>query len=336
MKRYLLGETPGIDSWQMEDVPAPVLGAGEVRVEMRAWSLNHRDLMVAEGTYGGKRQPGLVPLSDGSGVVAEVGSGVTELQVGDRVATCFFRDWHEGDLTALKAKAARGGAIDGILSEQIVAPANSLVKAPSNLSFAEAATLPCAALTAWNALFDASQLKAGETVLVQGTGGVSIFALQLAKVAGARVIVTSSSDAKLSHAADLGADEGINYRDNPDWERAAFDLTRGIGVDLVLEVGGTDTLPRSMKAVRHAGRISIIGVLTGGQVQFPVGYVFSKNIRMTGIYVGSRSQFMAMNRAIEQADLHPVIDREFAFASAPLALKYMQAAEHVGKIVIVR
>jgi len=336
MKRYVLGEAAGIDSWRLEEAGEPTVGPGEVRVDMRAWSLNYRDLMVAEGTYGGKRQPGLVPLSDGAGVVVEVGSQVTDLKAGDEVATCFFRDWQEGDLNAAKGKSARGGAIDGILSERIVAPANSLAKIPSNLSLPEAATLPCAAVTAWNALFDASDLRAGETVLVQGTGGVSIFALQLAKAAGARVIVTSSSDAKLAHASDLGADEGINYRENPDWERAAFELTGDVGVDVILEVGGTDTLPRSLKAIRPAGRIAVIGVLTGGLVQFPIGYLFSKNARMTGIYVGSRAQFLAMNRAIETSDIHPVIDREFSFDNAAQALRYMQSGEHVGKIVIVR
>lgn len=336
MKRYVLGEEPGIDSWTLEEAGEPTVGPGEVRLDMRAWSLNYRDLMVAEGTYGGKRQPGLVPLSDGSGVVVEVGSQVADLKVGDKVATCFFRDWQEGELTAAKAKSARGGSIDGVLSERIVTPANSLVKIPANLSFAEAATLPCAAVTAWNALFDASDLKPGETVLVQGTGGVSIFALQLAKAAGARVIVTSSSTAKLEHAADLGADEGINYRENPDWDKAAFEMTGGIGVDVILEVGGTDTLPRSLRSIRHTGRIAVIGVLTGGLVQFPIGYLFSKNARMMGIYVGSREQFMAMNKAIETSDIHPVIDREFCFEDASDALKFMQTGEHVGKIVIVK
>jgi len=336
MKRYVLGAESGIDSWKLEEAGEPTVGSGEVRVDMRAWSLNYRDLMVAEGTYGGKRQPGLIPLSDGSGVVVEVGAHVTDLKVGDEVATCFFRDWQEGELTAAKAKSARGGVIDGVLSERIVAPANSLVKIPANLSFAEAAALPCAAVTAWNALFDASDLKPGETVLVQGTGGVSIFALQLAKAAGARVIVTSSSTGKLEHAADLGADEGINYRENPDWDKAAFELTGGIGVDVILEVGGTDTLPRSLRAIRHTGNIAVIGVLTGGLVQFPSGYLFSKNARMTGIYVGSRQQFIAMNKAIEISDIHPVIDREFCFEDAVDAVKYMQAAEHVGKIVIVK
>lgn len=336
MKRYVLGETPGVDSWQAEIVNDAPLGPKDVRVDMRAWSLNYRDLMVAEGTYGGRRLAGLVPLSDGAGEVIEIGSEVSRFKVGDNIATCFFRDWHEGDLTPAKGKTARGGGIDGVLAERMVFGEESIVRAPENLSNCEAATLPCAGLTAWHALYDAHRLQPGQTVLVQGTGGVSTFALQFAKAGGARVIVTSSSNDKLSHAEDLGADERINYNETPDWERAAFELTGGAGVDMIVEVGGSDTLPRSLRAVRYGGTVAVIGVLSGGQVQFPVGFLFSKNVQMKGIYVGSRTQFEAMNRAIEVNDIHPVVDREFGFDDAVDALRFLQKGEHVGKVVIVR
>jgi NADPH:quinone reductase-like Zn-dependent oxidoreductase len=301
---------------------------------MRAWSLNYRDLMVAKGTYGGKSPEGLVPLSDGAGEVVEVGQGVTRFKIGDSVASCFFRDWIEGPLTPAKAKSARGGAIDGVLAERVVMPAESLVRAPSNLSHEQTATLPCAGLTAWNALFDTFGVDPSHHVLLHGTGGVSIFSLQFAKAAGARVLITSSSDEKLDRARALGADATANYREAPDWDRKAYEWTAGRGVDLVVEVGGANTLPKSLRAIGYGGHIVVIGVLTGGASEFPLPYLFSKNARMTGIYVGSRERFEAMNRAIEATEMEPVINRTFPFESAPEALRHLESGSHFGKIVI--
>ena len=336
MRRYVLGEAAGLDSWKLENVSDGPVGAGEVRVEMRAWSLNYRDLLVAKGTYGGKYQPGLVPLSDGAGEVAEVGVGVTRFRVGDRVTNCFFRDWIEGPLSASKGKSAFGGTVSGVLAERVVLPESALVHAPERMSLEEASTLPCAGLTAWNALFDTGELRPGQTVLVQGTGGVSIFALQFAKAAGARVLITSSSDAKLGLVHELGADAGVNYQKQPDWDRFAFDQTGGQGVDLVIEVGGSDTLGRSLRAIRYGGKIVVIGVLSGGIAEMPLGYLFSKNAQMIGIYVGSRIQFEAMNRSLDISGISPMIDRTFRFEDAPSALRHLESGSHLGKIVISR
>jgi len=336
MRRYVLGDKPGVDTWKLENVTDAPLGPGEVRIEMRAWSLNYRDLLVAKGEYGGKFVPGLVPLSDGAGEIVEVGAGVTRFKVGDRVASCFFRDWVEGPLTAAKGKSALGGAIDGVLAERVVLPETGVVKAPEGLSHEETATLPCAGLTAWNALFDTGNLQPGQTLLVQGTGGVSIFALQFAKAAGAKVIVTSSSDAKLGLAHEMGADEGVNYMVQPDWDRFAFEKSGGVGVDVVIEVGGSDTLSRSLRAVKHGGKVVAIGVLSGGVAELSIGFLLTKNIQLTGIYVGNRTQFEAMNRAITIAGISPVVDKVFRFDDAVNALRHLEGASHLGKIVIAR
>lgn len=336
MRKYVLSEAAGIEGWDLVQAEPSALGPYDVRVDLRAWSLNYRDMMITEGTYGGQRLPGLVPLSDGAGEVVEVGSAVTQFKPGDRVASCFFRDWIDGPLTPEKAKSALGGAVDGVLAEEVVLPETSWVRAPNGFSHVEAATLPCAGLTAWHALFDVARLQPGQTVLVQGTGGVSMFALQCAKAAGAKVIVTSSSDEKLAKAFERGADQGINYRANPDWEREAFELTGREGVDVVIEVGGADTLPRSLKALRYGGNVVVIGVLSGVTVQFPVGFLFSRNAHVTGIYVGSRTQFQSMVRGIEASGIHPVIDREFGFDDAKSALQHLKSGQHMGKVAIVR
>lgn len=336
MRRYVLGDTPGAGAWRLENVPDSPLGTGEVRVEMRAWSLNARDLLVATGDYGGKHQPGLIPLSDGAGEVSQIGTGVTRFKPGDRVVNCFFRDWVEGPLTPAKGKTSFGGAVPGVLAERVVLPESALVAIPDGLSFEEASTLPCAGVTAWNALFDTGGLMPGQTVLVQGTGGVSIFALQFAKAAGCRVLITSSSDAKLGLAHELGADAGVNYVKQADWDRFAFEQTGGEGVELVLEVGGTDTVGRSLRAVRYGGKIVVIGVLSGRVAEVPLGYLFTKNVQMIGIYVGSRRQFEAMSRFIELNSISPVVDRVFRFEEAPAALRHLESAAHMGKIVIAR
>jgi NADPH:quinone reductase-like Zn-dependent oxidoreductase len=300
---------------------------------MRAWSLNYRDILVCSGRYG-RTKPGLVPLSDGAGEVVEVGADVAGLSVGDRVAGTFFTGWQDGLLTPEKAKTARGGAIDGLLAESVVGPENSWVKVPESYSFEEAATLPCAALTAWTSLFEHARLVPGQTVLLQGTGGVSIFGLQIAKAAGLRAIVTSSSDEKLERARTMGADALVNYTKQPDWDKAALEITDGEGVDAVLEVGGAGTLARSLKASRYGGTVCIIGVLAGIDASLSIGQVQAKNLTLRGVYVGSRVDFQRMNAFLADAAFKPVIDRTFAFEEAKAAIEGMAEGKHFGKIVV--
>ena len=332
MRAYRIHQASGPDSLQLDDVPEPQAGPGQVVVRVRAASLNYRDLLVIKGEYARNLPLPLVPLSDGAGEVAEVGPGVTRFQPGDRVAGCFFSKWEAGPIDETATKSALGGAVDGMLAERVALPESGLVRVPDHLTDDEAATLPCAALTAWHALMEGGGLKAGQTVLVQGTGGVSLFALQFARLAGARVIATSSSDAKLARARDLGASDGINYQTTPDWDVAVRNLTEGQGVDHVVEVGGAGTLPRSMKAVKLGGHIALIGVLTGGEID-PRPLLF-KNIRLQGIYVGSRVMFESMNRAIALHKLRPVVDRVFPFEQAVDAYKHLESGAHFGKVVI--
>jgi NADPH:quinone reductase-like Zn-dependent oxidoreductase len=273
-------------------------------------------------------------MSDGAGEVVAVGEGVTRVKVGDRVAGIFFQDWIAGALTKEKMNSALGGAINGLLTEYAVLSQDGLVLLPDHLSYEEGATLPCAAVTAWHALVTKGSVTAGETVLVLGTGGVSIFALQFAKLHGARVIVTSSSDAKLERAKELGASEVINYKSTPNWEERVYELTARNGVDHVVEVGGAGTLEKSIRAVRVGGRISLIGVLTGGAGEVNPMPVLMKSLTVQGIYVGSREMFEAMNQAIALHQLKPVIDRIFPLTEAQEAYRYMKSAAHFGKIVI--
>jgi NADPH:quinone reductase-like Zn-dependent oxidoreductase len=313
--------------------PAP-LGDRQVAVAIKAVSLNFRDLLVSQNTYFSPIPDGLVPCSDGAGEVVAVGKDVRGLQVGDRVAGLFFPNWQSGPGEVENIAGALGAEIGGVLTEQFVIEESGLIKLPDSLSYAEAATLPCAALTAWNSLFEAGDLKPGQTVLLLGTGGVSIFALQFAKAAGATVIITSSDDGKLAHARQLGADHGINYRTHPEWQQEVLRLTGGRGVDVVIEVGGPGTLERSLASVKTGGRIAYIGVLTGlaGQAN-PVALI-PKMASINGIFVGNRRMFANMLSAIEQHGIRPVIDREFAFADAPAALQHMRSGGHFGKIVI--
>ncbi len=333
MKLYEFRETNGIDSLIQIERDAPVARAGEVLIRMHAVSLNYRDLLIAQGRYARGLKLPLVPLSDGAGKVASVGHGVTRVQRGDRVAGIFMQNWLSGEVSPYVARSALGGSVDGVFAEYVVFHESGVVQIPSHLSYEEAATLPCAAVTAWNAL-TTSVLKPGITVLVQGTGGVSTFALQFAKMAGARVLVTSSSDQKLKKAAEMGAADGINYRSNPDWDKAVVERTEGIGVDHVIEVGGPGTLARSLNAVRVGGRISLIGLLTGADVTVNPMPILGKQIQVQGIFVGSRDMFEAMNRAITLHQLRPVVDRVFAFEEAREALRYMESGQHFGKIVI--
>lgn len=337
MKRYLLvPRTEGPFELLLEDAPEPVPGPGEVLVGMRAASLNYRDLLVRAGKSASGGADPVVPLSDGAGEVLAVGEGVTEWTSGDRVALTFFRDWIGGAFRADYHGAARGGSCDGVLAEQVVAPAHSLVRIPGSFDFAAAATLPCAALTAWHALMERGRpLGPGETVLCLGTGGVSIFALQIAKAAGARVIITSSSDEKLQRARELGADETVNYVTTPDWDAEVWRLTGKQGADRVIEVGGPGTIGRSMNAVANGGVVSLIGVLTGFDP--PDASLFTlvkKNAELHGIYVGSREMFVRMNDFFEKHAIGPVIDERFRFDEAADAYGCLREAGHFGKIVI--
>ncbi len=333
MKCYEVQAGFGFENLKAVERPEPKPGPGQVLVNQRAWSLNYRDLLVVTGAYNPRMKLPLVPLSDGAGEVAAVGPGVTRFKPGDRVAGCFMQRWSSGALTEEKAKSALGGAIDGVLAEHVVLAEEGLVHIPEGLSFEEAATLPCAALTAWHAIVDSGRVKAGDTVLVQGTGGVSLFALQFAKLHGAKVIATSSSDEKLARAKKLGADVGINYKTTPEWGKKAVELTGG--VDHVVEVGGGGTLGESLRAVKHGGHVAMIGILTGAAAANPVP-ILMKAIKVQGIFVGSREMFEAMNRAIALHKLKPAIDRVFPFDQAVEALKHMQSASHFGKIVIRR
>ncbi len=333
MRAYRIHEATGPDCLKLDDIPEPKAEFGQVIVRVRATSLNFRDLLVVKGLYAKNLPLPLVPLSDGAGEVVEVGPGVTKFKPGDRVTGCFFANWSDGPLTDAASKSARGGAIDGMLAEYVAAAEDSLVKTPDHLTDEEAATLPCAALTSWHALMESGGLKPGQSVLVQGTGGVSLFALQFARIAGARVIATSSSDAKLARARELGASDGINYRTTTDWDVAVRNLTDGLGVDHIIEVGGAGTLPRSMKALAMSGHIAMIGVLSQGS-DFSVFPLLMKNIRLQGIYVGSRLMFENMNRAIDLHKLKPVIDRVFPFEEAIQAYKHLESGSHFGKIVI--
>ena len=310
------------------------LKSGQVLVRIHAISLNYRDLMVVKGIYNPRMSLPRVPCSDGAGEVVAVGPGTIEWKAGDRVASSFFQSWEDGAPSAARSKLALGGDIDGMLATEIVLPESGLVRIPDHLSYEEASTLPCAALTAWNALFTSANTKPGDTVLIQGTGGVSIFALQLARIAGARVIGISSSDEKLERAKTLGLDAGLNYHNTPDWEKWVVEQTGGVGADLVVEVGGSGTLPRSLRAVRIGGTVAQIGVLTGATEMVDVRPILGKQIKIHGIYVGSRSQFVSMNTAISQSQLKPVVGKVFSFSEAPDALRQMESASHFGKIVI--
>jgi NADPH:quinone reductase-like Zn-dependent oxidoreductase len=333
MKAYEVQTGFGFENLKIVERPEPKPGPGQVLVNQRAWSLNYRDLLVVTGAYNPRMKLPLVPLSDGAGEVAAVGPGVTRFKPGDRVAGCFMLRWASGALSDEKAKSALGGAIDGVLAEQVVLLEEGLVPIPDGLSFEEAATLPCAGLTAWHALVDSGHVKAGDTVLVQGTGGVSLFALQFAVMHGARVIATSSSDEKLARAKQLGAAVGINYKTTPEWGKKAVELTGG--VDHVIEVGGGGTLGESLRAVKHGGHVAMIGILSGTATANPMP-ILMKAIRVHGIFVGSREMFESMNRAIALHKMKPVIDRVFPFDQAVDALKHMQSASHFGKIVIKR
>ncbi|HJE24096.1 MAG TPA: NAD(P)-dependent alcohol dehydrogenase [Methylorubrum populi] len=334
MRAYEMSAAAGLDSWKSAARPTPEPGRGQVLVRMRAASLNYRDLLICQGQYPfAVNLDRLIPVSDGAGEVVALGEGVRRFKGGEQVAGIFSQSWLGGAQVADAWETALGGAIDGVLAEYQVFDEDGLVVLPDHLSFEEGATLPCAAVTAWNALYGLKPLRAGETVLTLGTGGVSVFAIQLARAAGARVIATSSSDAKLEKARALGAHDTVNYRTHPDWEREVRRLTDGVGVDHVVEVGGTGTLPRSIASTRPGGHIALIGLLAQGEAIDPLAILGASCI-VRGVAVGPREMFEDMNRSIALHRIAPVIDTVYGFDEAPAALAALAKASHVGKIVI--
>ncbi|HEY0479900.1 MAG TPA: NAD(P)-dependent alcohol dehydrogenase [Kofleriaceae bacterium] len=332
MRAYELQPRDGFDALTLVDRPAPPLGPTDVRVRVRAVSLNFRDLGMVKGAK--KRKAPVVPVSDGAGEVIEVGAAVTRYKPGDRVAGAFFPHWLDGGMSEAAHAAALGGSHDGMLAEQVVLPETAWVRMPARLSFEAAATLPCAGVTAYHALFEGAQLRPGDTVLLQGTGGVSMFGLQLAKAAGARVIVTSSSAAKRDRVLALGADHVIDYKADAAWGETARAWTGGRGVDIVIEVGGPGTFDQSVAALRYGGTMSLLGVLTGTKGEVNTYGVFHKGLRIAGIYVGSVAMFEGLVRALEARQIEPIIDRTFGFAEAREAYAYLASGAHFGKVVI--
>lgn len=332
MKAYeILGEG-GIDALALNERADPKPGPGEVLIRMRASSINFRDLMmVLDPGSRGVPYP-RIPNSDGAGEVLEVGDGVSRFKAGDKVCGTFFQGWIDGPITMADMGGALGGTDEGMLAEMRVLREDGLVAMPKGLSFDEASTLPCAALTAWHSLVEVAGVKAGDTVLLLGTGGVSIVALQLCRMLGARAVITSSSEEKLDRAEALGAWATVNYKSTSQWDKTVLDLTDGLGVDHTVEVGGAGTLEKSIGATKVGGSIGLIGVLTGGQINPTL--VMRKSIRLQGIYVGSRRMFEDMNRAIEHHAMRPVIDKCHDFGDARAAYHAMRGAGHFGKLVV--
>lgn len=335
MKAYEINEF-GIDNLTLTEREQPQPQSNEVKVKFHATSLNYRDLMVVRGDYNPRLKRPLVPFSDGAGEVTEIGDAVTKFKVGDRVMPAFMQGWVDGAIDFQKARTALGGDLDGCLREFGKFDENGLVCIPDHFSYEEAATLPCAAVTAFHALFESGGMRSDDSVLLLGTGGVSIFALQFAAALGTRVIITSSNDEKLERAKELGATDLINYKEREDWDAAVLELTGKRGVDHVVEVGGAGTIGRSLKAVKMGGYIAVIGALSGAVNDGinPVN-VLMKSVRLQGIYVGSRQMFENLTRMLSQyVHIKPVIDKTFEFSEVKDALKYMESGAHFGKIVV--
>ncbi|AYV56780.1 zinc-dependent alcohol dehydrogenase family protein [Leptospira kmetyi] len=335
MKVYEIQNQFGLENLKIADRPDPTPGHGEVLVRFRAASLNYRDYLMAIGKYNPKQKLPLIPLSDGAGEIAEVGPGVTKWKVGDKICANFAQTWLDGAPDHRMLKSTLGGPLDGTLCQYRIFPEEGIVPMPENLSFAEAATLPCAALTAYTAIVTHGNIQPGATIVVQGTGGVSIFALQFAKMMGCRVIATSSSDEKLEKCKALGADELINYNEKPNWEKEVRKITDMKGADLVIEVGGAGTLQKSISSTKPWGTIALIGVLAGGESNnlslFPI---LMQGIRIQGIIVGSKRNFEDMNIAIGTNKIKPVVDETFSFEEAPKAFETLKSGKHFGKVCI--
>jgi len=332
MKALVIRNGFGLENLALDDKPDPAPGPGQIALRIRAASLNYRDLLIAKGLYNPKLALPRVLGSDGAGEILAVGSGVTRWSPGDRAIGCFFQNWSDGPISDAATRDALGGDRDGTIAEAVLLEESGLAAIPAGMSFEEAATLPCAALTAWHALAD-GKCGPGKTVLVQGTGGVSLFALQFGKALGAKVLVTSANDDKLARAMELGADAGANYKTNPDWDKWARQQTGGAGVDIVVEVGGAGTLERSAKAIRTGGHIALIGVL-GGTGTFNPMNILMKAATLRGVFVGSRAMLEEMNRFIGESRIRPTIDRVFPLAQAADALRYLESGAHFGKVVV--
>lgn len=334
MKAIVINGAFGLEKLEIVERDKPTPGPGQVLLKMGAMSLNYRDLLTVRGAYNPKQPLPLVPCSDGVGVVEAVGENVTRAAVGDRLCPIFCQTWLDGPPTRERLRSTLGGPLDGTLSEYMVIDQEGLVHPPSHLSDEECAALPCAAVTAWTALFTEGRLSTDHTVLVLGTGGVSIFALQLAKAAGAKVIVTSSSDEKLSRTKDLGADSGINYVEEPKWSKAVRQLTQGRGVDHVVEVGGAGTLDQSIKSTAIGGQISVIGVLSGIKSDLMVTPILMGYLKLQGILVGHRASFEALNAFLSEHTLHPIVSETFPFEDAKKGFDLMASGGHFGKICL--
>ncbi|MCG8491823.1 MAG: NAD(P)-dependent alcohol dehydrogenase [Sneathiellales bacterium] len=332
MKAYVIGDGEGLSALKLVEREIPKPGPGEILVKLKASSINYRDFLTISNAGARGITDERIPNSDGAGVVVETGEGVTSFGEGDRVVGCFFQNWNSGPIEPETMNSALGGPIDGVLAEYVLFREQGLLPIPDSLSFEEASTLPCAAVTALNCLIETGDAKAGSTALILGTGGVSVFAQQIAAASGIRTIATSSSNEKLDRIKSMGADELINYRKTPDWEKKVLELTDGKGVDVVVEVGGAGTLPKSIEAVRIGGTISLVGVLTGGLID-PTS-VMRKSVRLQGIYVGPRDMFARLLNAIEQNDIRPVIETTVPFKDALKAYELMASGSHFGKIVI--
>jgi len=333
MKAYEIGDNFGVDALRLVERPEPSPGPGQVVLQMKAFSINYRDLLVVDGVGRWKPPLGRVPVSDGVGIVAAAGAGVSRVKVGDRVAPVFYPKWLEGRPAARKMGHALGGAFaDGVLAEYTLSDEASVVHVPAHLSDEEVATLPCAGLTAWSAFGDFGHMKPGDSLVVLGTGGVAVFALQFARFFGARVIITSSSDQKLSRAKELGASSLVNYKTSPDWPRAVVDLTDGAGADYVIDTVGD--LKRSIAAVRIGGMVAFVGLLVGMTSEVDLVTFMGKSARVEAVDVGSREMFEAMNRAMAFHAMHPVVDRVFGFTELREALNYLRGGQHVGKVCL--
>lgn len=333
MKAFVTHSLTGPDSLAIEELPAPgPLGPGQVRVAMRAASLNYRDKIFVAGAFRAATVPDLIPCSDGTGEVVEVAPDVWRVKVGDRIALTFNPEWIGGPWQPSPGALGRGGSIQGVMCEQVVINQAEAVILPAHLSYEEGATLPCAAVTAWHALCGTGVLMPGMSVLLQGSGGVSLFGLQFAKLFGARVIMTTSSPERCAKLKELGADETIDYRAVPDWNLAVRKLTGGLGVDLTVEIGGADTVARSLGSTRAGGRVSLVGLLTG--MPNTEAAIFSAGAAINVVRVGSRDDFDAMNRAIAFHQLRPIIDSSYAFEQLPEALRHLESGRHIGKIVV--